>query len=260
MSYDDELDDDGELAERHRKAARNRTVGLVAGVVLLGAIGLGAAAKSCGGRKRDADRLTLRTAAAKFEASPADEGLANALAAEYEARGKKAEADKVRERHAAAVGALAGGREKELRARLAAAPDDEQALGQLVELLGRNKDLAGAKAQYVAFVERNPTPKRQASLGSWLWRNGFAEDAARTLTAALKGTDDAYAHAYLGLALFDLGRKREARAEIERAQEAGAEMDVLNQRRYEIDQALGSAPEPKVAPARPPKKARPKGP
>jgi hypothetical protein len=255
---DDELDEDDALAQR--RSARYRYLGLVLGAVVLFALGMGVAAKSCTGRQKDADRLALRNAAAKFEASPADEGLARALAAEYEAKGKAEKAEEVRGRHAAAAAARAESKENELRARLAAAPDDDQAMGQLVELLGRRKDLAGAKAEYTSFVQKHPTPKRRSSLGAWLWRNGFAEDAARELAAALKGSDDPYAHAYLGLTLFDLGKKKQARDQILRAQEGGAEMDALNQRLYELEQELGPEPEAKAAaPAGPQKKAKGKG-
>ncbi len=255
----DELDEDEALAENQRRAARYRYAGLVLGAVVLFVLGIGVVAKSCAGRKRDAERLTLRSAAAKFEASPADEGLARALAAEYEAQGKATQAEEVRGRHAAAVAARAGSKENEVRARLAAAPDDEQAMGQLVELLGRRKDLAGAKAEYTSFVQKNPSPKRRSSLGAWLWRNGFAEDAARELAAALRESDDPYAHAYLGLALFDLGKRKQALDQIRRAQEGGAEMDVLNQRLYQLEQELGEPEAGAATPARPRKKTRGKG-
>jgi len=255
MSYD-ELDDDEVLAEERRKAGRNRSIGLVVGLVALSAVGLGLAAKSCAGGRKDADRLTLRSAAAKFEASPANEGLARALAAEYEAKGKKAEAEQVLKRHGEAVAALARGKERELRAHVSAAPDDELALGLLVDLLARRKDLAGAKAEYAAFMQKSSTPKRQASYGAWLWRNGLPEEAARELSESLKGLDDPYSRAHLGLALFDLGKKRQARAEIIRAQEAGAEMDALNLRLYAIEQELGPVPGETSAP---PKLARKKG-
>lgn len=252
----DELDEDQDLAEEEeqerRRSFRNRSLGAVAALVVAGAAALGLAARSCAGGKKDADRLTLRSAAAKFEASPADEAMAQALASEYEARGKRAEADQVRRRHAAAVAASAGAKEKALRARLAAAQDDEQAMGQLVELLARRKDLAGAKAEYAAFVQRNPSAKRRASFGAWLWRNGFAQDAVPELAASLKEADDPYARAHLGLALFDLGKKRQARDEILRAQEAGADMDVLNERILAIEEELGaeSAPAPNAKPAK----------
>ncbi len=251
MSFDELDEEDEELAEGQRRSFRNRSLGAVAALAFLGALAFGLMAKSCSGRKKDADRLLLRSAVAKFESSPADDALAQALAVEYEARGKKAEADQVRKRHATALASSAGAKEKVLRAQLAAAPEDDQVLGQLVELLARRPDLPAARAEYDAFVQRHPSAKRRASFGAWLWRNGFATEAVAELTASLKEAEDAYARAHLGLALFDLGKKRQAREEILRAQDAGADMDVLNERIYAIEQELGpedaSPPSPKSA-------------
>lgn len=229
----------------------------VAALLVLGAVAVGVAAKSCAGGKKDADRLTLRSASAKFEANPASSERAEALAAEYEAQGMRAEAEQVRRRHAAAVSASADAKEKDLRARLAAAPGDDQALGKLVELLAQRPDLAGAKAEYAKFVERNPSPKRRASFGSWLWRNGFAQEAIPVLLASLNEVEDSYARAYLGLALFDVGKKKQARDEILRALEAGVEMDVLNLRLYALETELGASGKPKPATRTPPGKPRP---
>jgi Flp pilus assembly protein TadD len=249
--------DGGAAGQESKRSSRVRSMVAATGFLALGSVALAVAAMSCTGGKKDADRLSLRNASAKFEASPGNSERAEALAAEYEARGMRAEAEQVRKRHAAAVSASADAKEKDLRARLAAASGDDQALGQLVELLARRTDLAGAKAEYTKFVERNPSPKRRASFGSWLWRNGFAQEAIPELLASLKEVEDPYARAYLGLALFDVGKKKQARDEIVRALEAGVEMDVLPVRLYAIETELGASGKPKPATRTAPGKPRP---
>lgn len=251
MSLDD-LEDEEVVEKERRRSYRNRSLSAVAAFGIARLIALGVAAQSCSDGKRDADRLMLRDAVAKFEASPADDALAQALIGAYEARGKSAEAEEVRRRHAATLASLADVKEKAARARLAAAPDDDQAIGQLVEVLAKRPDLPAAKAEFAAFVQKNPTAKRRASLGAWLWRNGFDQEAIPELTASLKEADDPYTRAYLGLALYDVGKKQPARAEIVRALEAGVEMEILNQRIYAIEQELGpdAPPAPAAKPAK----------
>jgi len=252
---DPDLDEDA-LAEEAEQRAEYRKKMLVWGgtVLLLGFIGIGIGVKSCRGTKKDAAKMQVKSAVAKFEASPHDEALAKAAAAEYEAAGKKAEAEKLMARHKAA---LAGGekeKEAELRAVLLKDPADDTALGHLVEVFVKRKDLEGARKAYQEFLDKAPTPKRRATFGAWLYRNGFNEPAAKELAAALKaGHEDPYTRGYLGLSLFELGKKKEAQKEIDKALEDGADLDALRQKQFLLDEELGAQPETPAAPAKPAK-------
>jgi tetratricopeptide (TPR) repeat protein len=245
--------DDLEQEEKEaQRAQRKKMAYAFGGVMVVFVIGLGIAAKSCTGTRREANKLTLHAAVAKFENNPIDPDLAKAAAAELEAAGKKAEADKVRARHEAAVAGGDKGKEAQLRAALAADPSDDTSLGQLVEVYVKRKDLEGARKVYEEFVGKTPTAKRHSKFGAWLYRNSLNEPAAKELALAVKGgVDDAYTRGYLGMALSELGKKREAQKWLDEALEMGADLDVFRTRSWELDQELG---ERGAAPVKKPKK------
>ena len=248
---------DEEEAREAAKARRKKFILLVAGVLLACVLVLGIAGKSCRGGKKDYLKMERRIEIQKFDSSPADEELANAAIAAAEATGKKDEADRIRKKHAEAVAGQGKGQEIELRLRLAQDPADDEALGKLVELLTKRKDLAGARDVYLASVAKDPTLKRRERVGAWLYRNGFFEPAVKELGAALKaGSTDPYARGYYGLSLWELGgdlkKKKEARHEISQAIWDGADMDMLRQKQYLIEQEIGPEPETEDPPVKPP--------
>jgi len=104
-------------------------------------------------------------------------------------------------------------------------------------------------------VDKAPTPKRRATYGAWLYRNGFSAPAAQELAAALKGGhEDPYTRGYLGLALYDLGKKKEAQKAIDKALEDGADLDALRQKQFLLDEEIGAQPEVPVKPVKTRKK------
>jgi Tfp pilus assembly protein PilF len=254
---DPDLDEDALAEEAEQRAEYRKKMAIWVGTAaVLALIAIGIGAKSCTGTKKAAAKLQVKSAVARFEATPTDEALAKAAAAEYEAAGKKAEAEKILARHQAA---LAGGdkdREAALRAKLLQDPADDTALGQLVEIYVKRKDLPGGRSAYQEFVDKAPTPKRRATFGAWMYRNGFFEPAAKELAAAMKsGHVDPYTRGYLGLSLFELGRKKEAQKEIDLALEEGADLDLLRQKQFLLDEEIGAQPETPAAPVKPAKKA-----
>ena len=62
------------------------------------------------------------------------------------------------------------------------------------------------------------------------------------LTLALKGHDTPETHGYLGLALYDLGKKKEAHEEMQRALTGNADIAQLRERYQELAKELGEAP------------------
>lgn len=249
---DPELDEVEQEEAEAARAGRTKLAWAFGAALVVAVVGLAIAAKSCSGTRRDARQLTVDNAVAKFEKNPVDPELAKAAAAELEAAGKQPEAQALRARHEAAV---AGGdklKEGQLRAALEANPADDASLGQLVEVFVKRKDQAGARKVYEEFLGRAPSAKRHGNFGSWLYRNAQYEPAAKHLASAVKGgVDDAYTRGYLGLALFELGRKKEAQKWLDEALELGADMDVMRLRSYELDQELG---ERGAAPAKKPRK------
>ncbi len=233
----DEVEQEEAEAEREGRKKMAWAFGIVTVVAV---IALAVAAKSCSGTKRDARKLSIEAAVAKFDKNPVDPELAKAAAAELEAAGKKKDAAALLARHEAAV---AGGdkvKEGQLRAALEANPADDTALGQLVEVYVKRKDVPGARAVYEEYLAKAPSAKRHGSFGAWLYRNGLPEPAAKELSLAVKGgVEDAYTRGYLGMALSEIGRKREAQRWLDEALEMGADLDSFRVRSYELDQELG---------------------
>lgn len=249
---DADLDDVAQEEQEAQRAARKKMAWAFGIVAVVAVLGLAVASKSCTGTKKQANKLAVHNAVAKFEANPVDPELAKAAAAELEGAGKKKEAEEVRARHEAAVAGADKGKEAQLRAALAADPADDTSLGQLVEIFVKRKDLEGARKVYEEFVGKAPSAKRHGNFGSWLYRNAKYEQAAKELAAAVKGgVDDAYTRGYLGMAYYELGRKKEAQKWLDEALEMGADMDAMRTRSYELDQELG---ERGAAPAKKPRK------
>lgn len=234
---DPELDDFEEAQQE--KELRKKKAYWIGGIALFFVLAMAVGAKACSGGKRDAAKLTLHSAVAKFEANPVDPALAQAAIAECEAAGKKAEAEKIRAQHAAAVAGGGKDREAELRGALAENAEDDTALGQLVEIYVKRKDVEGARKAWEEFTPREASAKRHANFGAWLYRNGLVEPAAKELARAVKGGHpDPYTKAYLGLCYAELGRKKEAQKLLYEGIEGGVELDIVRAKAYELDQEL----------------------
>ena len=220
---------------------RRRRLGWVVGALLLSAVLLAVGARSLRGGAREVERIRARTALMRFEANPVDSELARAAIAECEAAGQRSDAERVRQRHKAALAGSDKELELQLRARLEADPRDDAALGQLVGIYLKRKDPTGAKRTYLELLARSDSAKRRANFGAWLYRQSdFAEGAQQLSLAIRAGGDDPYTKGYLGLCYYELGRRKEAQKLIDKALEDGADMDALRVHQAMLDQELGA--------------------
>jgi len=162
-----------------------------------------------------ADRLMRERAQMLFDSNPGDADLARELIDRLERAGDFDGAAKVRVRHQAAFSQVEREREIKLRESLARNPRDEASADALLDLLEGQDRLDDARAAARAFFEADPRPRERVRLGAWLQEHRFPSEAARELAQAIsEGETLAEAHAYLGLALRDLGRTAEARTEL----------------------------------------------
>ena len=234
------------------QSARSRlgtVVALIIGLFLAGLLIFVVTKSFSGSRENLAKRMQLKQALAKFNADPTNDSYSREAADAYEAAGKQADAEKIRHRHEAAIKERDDKREQTLRARLTKNPRDGEAQGLLLEFLVEHDDVPGARAAYASFLALDPTPKRHAGYGTWLWRYKFTEEAVAELTLALKGYDTPETQAYLGMALLDLGRKREAFPLLERAFVDKADIVGLREKYLLLAKEFNA--EPKAPPPQP---------
>ncbi len=193
-----------------------------------------------GDRESVARKMRLKQALARFGADPANPAYAKEAAEAWEASGKPTEAERIRSRHGAAVASRDEEREQSLRQRLQADPKDSEALGLLLEFLverGRSED---ARGLYAAFVSADPLPRKRAAYGTWLWRNKHTAEAVSELSRAIReGHDTPETRGYLGFALLDQGRKKEAFPELKRAFKGNADIGPLRERYVALAKELG---------------------
>ncbi|HEY3448416.1 MAG TPA: tetratricopeptide repeat protein [Myxococcales bacterium] len=187
-----------------------------------------------------AKKMRLKQALNRFGAEPTNPAYAKEAAEAWEASGKPTEAEKIRAHHTAAIASRDEKREQSLRTRLKDNPKDSEALGLLLEFLAERGKSDEARSLYSASVAADPQPKRRAAYGTWLWRNKFTSEAVAELTRALKeGYDTPETHGYLGFALLDQGKKKEAFPELQRALKGNADIGPLRARYLELAKELG---------------------
>jgi tetratricopeptide (TPR) repeat protein len=230
-SYDDDLDD----FDAPPSFFTRFRFPLIAGAIVLVVLFLGMRVlRGSGGQastERTAQHLTLKNAEERFSADPTNADTTAQAVAAFEAAGQHAKAEEIKRRHDAAVASKGHAAEQQLRDRLARDPKDADAFGKLLALLVQDKRTDEGRLAYEAFVQADPTPQKRAGLGAWLWRNGYPEDAEHALRDALKAGDTSpHTHGYLGLALFDLGRKEEAKKELNTALDGDLDQDEVRRK------------------------------
>ncbi|MFL5319676.1 MAG: RDD family protein [Myxococcaceae bacterium] len=182
-------------------------------------------------------RLARQKLELKVQNDPLDEYAMYQLAAAYRSDGDEQKAKDVEAKHAAAVKKRDADRETSLKNQLAANPDDEEAVDDLIGLYHSTGRLTEAKAVYASWVDKHPTPDELAGYGTWLYQNDFNEEAVTRLQAAIKAGDkDAETQAYLGFALSELGKKDEARKALKAALKLDPELDSVKD---ELDRLNG---------------------
>jgi len=149
----------------------------------------------------------------QFEQNPASKKIAWDLIGRLRRRGEAEEAEAAEKRHRAARTESERLREKTLMAGFDKKPDDWGTLKLLLKLYedqgGRVDDARKAWARY---VQTTGTAQDRASFGLWLYDNARYQEAIDTMNAAAEaGWDTGQVHAYIGLSLWEQGKKQEAR-------------------------------------------------
>lgn len=195
-----------------------------------------------GDREAVAKKMRLKQAVSKFAADPTNPAYAKEAVAAWEASGDRAQAEKIQKRHEAAVVEKETKLEKDLRDRLAANGKDAEALGLLLEFLVQKTRTEDARKLYAAALASDPLPKKRAAYGTWLWRNKFTSEGVEELERALKeGYDTPETHGYLGFALIDQNKKREAFPHLQKAFKGNADIGPLRERYVALAKELGIA-------------------
>lgn len=212
-----DADELAELRAQRGRVARN--VALAEVVLAASVFGLPYVVTARGGETttQRIARHKLEALEAKFQASPGSVSLFQELEREYWRLGRKDDVERVGRQHRAALVALQGQREAELRATLQRTGDRETA-GALLELLDRQGRLDDAEAVYRQWLGEAPRPSARAGFGNWLATNGRTAAAVVELERAL--AEDPlvpYGHTMLGISLERLERLPEAREHLELA-------------------------------------------
>lgn len=244
---------DPEEQEERRARRRARVRNVVIFEVLLVGLMIGgplvAAKAPRAQRQAYAAHLNLEADQRRFEANPVDPVLAQSLSRDYLEAGETERAARVEAQQRAALKEANAKREAALRAALQANPKDDDASGALIDLLEEEDRAEEARSIREAVLRADGSPEAQAAYGLWLYQRDANAEAVAHLAAALDGGFDVPdVHAYLGFALRELGRKAEARAELQRALAMQPDLDEVAEDVEDLNAELGPAPEP------PPKK------
>jgi Tfp pilus assembly protein PilF/uncharacterized RDD family membrane protein YckC len=238
-------DPEEEAERRAQRRARLRNVVLFEAALVLIMVGgpVVAVRAPAAQRASYAAHLNLEADQRRFESNPTDAEAAQVLAMDYRRTGDEERAAKVEARQVAALSEVNTKREAGLRTALQANPKDDDASDALIDLLEDQGRAGEARAVREAAFRADPNPEAQASYGVWLYERDANAAAVTQLSAALDaGFEAADAHAYLGLALKELGRKAEARAELKRALELDPDLDDVADEVQQLDEELGPAP------------------
>lgn len=231
--------------EEEYQSSSSRMGAIVWAVIGLLIAGLAVAlvARSFGGdREAVAKKMRLKQALSKFGADPTNPAYAREAEEAWAASGKPTEGERVRTQHLAAIAARDEKREQSLRARLKENPHDGVTLGSLMDFLVEHGKTDDAKGVYEKFLASDPQPKKRAAYGTWLWRNKYLPEAVAELSRAVKeGYDTPETHGYLGFALLDQGKKKEAFPELQKALKGNADIGPLRQRYIALAKELGVA-------------------
>lgn len=228
-SSGDELDAEERQALQKRASQRVVKFGIFAAVLLVGTVSLPQLLTRAGEGKEDLpDRWRLEEAERKFKKDPANVYLASDVIDKLEARGEMDRAAEVRTEHRAAIGEQKKVQETALRASFDRDPSDWDTFSTLMELLEDQERKADAIALWEKYLTAEKSPETRASFGVWLYQHDENTRAVSELKAGLSaGVDTADAHAYLGMALKELGQKEEALVELKRALELDPELDEV---------------------------------
>ncbi len=232
-------DDEDERQQRRRDArARVRNVVLFELVLFGGALALPwVLTQRTESREEYAARLKVQRLEAQLKANPHDEGVASELLRQLREAGQLERAKEVSELLEKLHLEKRREREASLRKRLAEEPGDEQAMGQLLDLLeedGRDED---AQKAYLEFVDKAQDAELRAGFARWLMNRRHFDEALAQLEAAVKqqpGMEGA--HALRGELLHYQGKREQALDELYLATVEDPDDDDSRQLLAELEQ------------------------
>lgn len=190
-----------------------------------------------------AARLKRQQLEARVKANPNDEAALNELWRAWAADGRAEQAEPVRQALMALQMKKADERFASLKGRVAAAPDDERVLVELLDVYEERGMMDEAKAAYRAYLAASKDPELRAGFGRWLWRRGFADEGLAEVRAVQK-EDPALEgiHALLGRILADTDRLEEAQVELSMGMLEDAEDDDTGEVLAAVNEKLGPLP------------------
>ncbi len=190
-----------------------------------------------------AARLKRQQLEARVKANPNDEAALNELWRAWAADGRAEQAEPVRQALIALQMKKADERFASLKGRVAAAPDDERVLVELLDVYEERGMMDEAKAAYRAYLAASKDPELRAGFGRWLWRRGFADEGLAEVRAVQK-EDPALEgiHALLGRILADTDRLEEAQVELSMGMLEDAEDDDTGEVLAAVNEKLGPLP------------------
>lgn len=194
-----------------------------------------------------AARLKRQQLEARLKANPDDEAAVNALSRAWSAEGRTEEAESMRQALIALQTKKAEERFVSLKARVAAAPDDERVLVELLDVYEERGMMDEAKAAYRAFLAASKDPELRAGFGRWLWRRGFAEEGLAEVRAVQKENPTLEGlHALAGRILADTDRLEDAQVELVVAMLEDPEDDDTGEVLAAVNEKLGPLPVAKL--------------
>jgi uncharacterized RDD family membrane protein YckC len=238
-SLGEDLDADERAAMKARASQKAIKFGAFAAGLLVLTISVPHLITRAGEGKEDLpERWRLDEAERKWKKDPANAALATEVIDRLEARGESDRAGEVLAEHQKALAERKQTQKTALLAALEREPTDWDTVATLLELYDDEGNRGEARAVFERYVKAEGSSDSRASFGVWLYQNDENERAVTELRAAIAaGTNAADAHAYLGMALKDLGRIDEAKLALERALELDPELDEVAAALDELDGA-----------------------
>ncbi len=231
-------DEDDRLHRRREARARVRNVVLFELVLFGGALALPwVLTQRTESRDEYANRLKRERLEAQLKAHPDDEGIATELLTLLRQAGQLERAAAVEKQVEQLHARKRQEREASLRQRLKDAPDDEEAIGRLLDLLEEDGRTSDAVQAYRDFLEHDDVPALRAGFARWLMERGLDGDAATELERAVKAEPTLEgAHALRGQLLQRAGERDRALDELYLATLEDPDDDDSSQLLAELEQ------------------------
>jgi uncharacterized RDD family membrane protein YckC/Flp pilus assembly protein TadD len=233
-------DDEDERQHRRReKRARVRKVALFELLLFGGALALPwVLTQRTETREEYANRLKTERLETQLKLHPDDEGVASELLSLLRQGGRLERAAEVEKQLEQLHAKKRKEREASLRQRLKDVPDDEEAIGRLLDLLEEDGRADDAVQAYRDFLEHDDQPELRAGFARWLMERDHDADALAELEKAVKAQPTLEgAHALRGELYQRAGKREQALDELYLATLEDPDDDDSQQLLSELEQA-----------------------